>query len=236
MDREPEPLRGDARRMLTVWRDADDMPADARARVQRRLLAPTRASPVRARGHAMTIAFALAAALLLAWWIAGMSARSEHASHEGGREQASDRATAPAPARTEPIAPAELPAATPATTTADETTPDAATTEPRRGPRPRTAGHEATSIDTLAREKALVQQAWETLAAGDPDGALRIVDTHAREFPEGVLAPERRAVTLVARCKRGDADATERAAAWLHSAARSPLAARVRAACNLETP
>ena len=61
-----------------------------------------------------------------------------------------------------------------------------------------------------------------------------ILRAASRQFAEGVLAPERRAVSIVARCKRGDADAHARAQTWLTAEPRSPLVARVRDACSIE--
>lgn len=234
MDREPDELRGDAQRLLAMWRDAQDMPADARARVRRRLEAPTQVQAATPSTRTWTIAVALAAAIVLAWWVSTLGERTIEAQRDPAREQASDRAREDAPQIAPAVAPAELPSPRS----------DAPTIEPpieamplespaKSTARPRAAPTEITA-STLAREKALIQQAWETLAKGDPAAALRVVDTHAREFPEGVLAPERRAVAIVARCKRGDADAKERAQKFLATDPRSLLSARVRAACEID--
>lgn len=233
MDREPDDLRGDAQRMLAMWRDAQDMPADARARVRRRLEAHAEPSVARTSTRTWTIAFALAAAIVLAWWVSTLGDHRAQAQRDPAREQASDRAQGDAPA----IAPtpAELPQ-TPAEPPSIEPPSAAPAIDPAPVQRPRATSSPTPEItaSTLAREKALIQQAWETVATGDPAGALRVVDTHAREFPEGVLAPERRAVAIVARCKRGDADAKERAQKWLATDPRSVHAARVRSACEID--
>lgn len=236
MDREPDDLRSDARRMLVLWRDADDIPADARRRVQRRLAAADTVDPKVSGTRTWTIAVAVAAAVILAWWVAAYRSQTTQARHDPTHEQASDHAAtrngemAPTSATTLP--PAELPAPSGVVADVDDGGDITVADEPVQRPRS-VVGDAPRSGSTLERERLLIQAAWKLLAAGDPDGALLLVDTHARQFAEGVLAPERRAVAIVAWCKRGDADATSRAATWLTAQPRSPLAGRVRAACNL---
>jgi len=105
------------------------------------------------------------------------------------------------------------------------------------------AGHEkvgrrhAANGPTLERELPLLQSAQEALRNGDVDRALALLDLHARRFPEGMLAPERRAVHAMAVCRKsgraaGQAEANE----FLREAPGSPLAARVRAVCALDLP
>src|SRR5262249_48192912 len=131
------------------------------------------------------------------------------------------------------LPPAELPATPPAVVAPAQ--PSSVPASPtKKDARPRgEEGSEAPAAfsSTLAREKVLVEKAWSALAAGDPDAALARVAEHEREIPDGVLAPERRAIAVIAHCKRGDANAAARARAWLAAQPESPLFARVKAAC-----
>ncbi|HWB81151.1 MAG TPA: hypothetical protein VG755_39580 [Nannocystaceae bacterium] len=238
-DDEPAPLRADALQLVAHWREHDAMPRVSQARVWRRL--EDEAPQPRAHGNARvwTIAFAVmaAAALVVAWWSFGPSRRT--VAERGKGEQASDRRIgddAKAAAQRTPevatLPPAELPATPPAIAPA-QPMPASPT---KKEARTRTQAPEAAEpfSSTLAREKVLVERAWSALAAGDPDAALARVAEHAREIPDGVLAPERRAIAVIAHCKRGDANAAARARAWLAAEPDSPLSARVKAACPTE--
>jgi hypothetical protein len=87
---------------------------------------------------------------------------------------------------------------------------------------------------TLEQELPLLQGAQEALREGDVPRALGLLDAHARRFPDGVLAPERRAVHAMAACRGGSWTAGRaEAEAFVRDAPRSPLAPRVRAACLL---
>lgn len=239
---EPAALRADARRMLAHWRAADDMPAGARARVQRRLMAAApREVPAKRPASTWTWALAVAAALVLVWWASAQRRREAEAARVSAREQAAavDGDTAPGARATigsdvrpsaAQLPPAELP------TTIAPVAPVQRPTSSPRVPTERSDDTPAVIDSTLERERILIERAWQALAAGDPDAALRSVDEHARHFAEGILAPERRAVAIVARCARGDADAVERAHTWLAAEPRSPLVARVRAACKVIEP
>lgn len=238
---EPEPtlLRADARRLLAHWREADDMPVAARRRVLRRLTEPRAVAAPERRANPWTWIVAVAAALILVWWIGAPRARDARAVPAPAGEQAAaidDAGADPSRARTTPapaavLPPAELPPPADATPVPQRPTPSARPRSESAVPQP-----SITDASTLERERVLIEQAWHAVATGDPAGALARVDEHARHFPEGVLAPERRAVAIVARCIRRDADAEARATTWLAAEPRSPLATRVRAACNLPAP
>lgn len=244
-EHEPAALRTDAQLLLAHWREADDMPAAARARVLRRLARPTPVATPEPRGNPWTWVLAVAAALALVWWASVQRGREAEASRHGPGSQAAaieggatelERAgsRSPQPPTIAELPPAELP------TVAPPAPPSPAPTTPSvTPPRHRDA---APPIDadppesTLEAERVLIAEAWQRLAAKDPAGALALVDDHARRFAEGILAPERRAVAIVARCIRGDGDAQTRAATWIAADPRSPLVARVRAACDLRGP
>jgi RNA polymerase sigma-70 factor (ECF subfamily) len=81
-------------------------------------------------------------------------------------------------------------------------------------------------------ELALLRDARSALSAGDPSRALELTDAHARAFPHGVLAEERRATRIVALCSLGRVTEGRREAqAFVARAPDSPLAERVHTAC-----
>jgi hypothetical protein len=88
------------------------------------------------------------------------------------------------------------------------------------------------NAETLAEETRLLRDADQALRAGNAARALGLLDEHAAQFPRGVLAPERSAERLIARCKLGQAGAKV-AQAYLSAHANSAFAARIRDACSL---
>jgi hypothetical protein len=254
---EPAPLRADARRMLATWREADQMPRASKQRVWKRLRgdAARRTVPP-ARSTTWMWAVALAAAIVLLWWGSAITRRSARDEQGSGADQAVDdrvrtdhehsvreppQSVAPAPVGPPPsevalpAAPVERPSITEA--------PRPNESGPRpRGPSTRPGGDVPTPdappapTTTLARERDVIARAWSALADGDPGSALQRAAEHELAFPDGLLAPERRAIAVIARCKRGDEGAAARAQTWLDMQPRSPLAGRVRAACISPSP
>jgi hypothetical protein len=89
---------------------------------------------------------------------------------------------------------------------------------------------------TLDAEVSLLRDARDALRDRRPRQALEILDEHARRFPSGVLAEERRAVHAIARCTAmPGADSRAEAESFLRSAPDSPLIDRVRSTC-FDTP
>ncbi len=87
------------------------------------------------------------------------------------------------------------------------------------------------SLQTGA-EVALLEQAQHALEAKHGERALALLDEHARTYPNGALAEERDAARVLALCETGrDDEAHAEADAFVVAHPRSPLAARVRAAC-----
>jgi hypothetical protein len=74
--------------------------------------------------------------------------------------------------------------------------------------------------------------ASSALGDDEPDDALHILNEHARRFPHGALSEERRALRAIGLCKQRAPQARRELEAFLHSDAQSPLAARVREACE----
>jgi hypothetical protein len=86
--------------------------------------------------------------------------------------------------------------------------------------------------ETLEQELPLLQGAQRALRTGDLEQALTMLDSHAKRFPDGVLAEERRAVHAMALCRTNSGAARAEADEFLREAASSPLAERVREECT----
>ena len=87
--------------------------------------------------------------------------------------------------------------------------------------------------DPLTAEVALLRTAQGALRNHDGARALEALDTHARRFPDGVLAEERAAARVFALCELGrSAEARSAKASFLSLHPSSPTAERVRKACG----
>lgn len=89
----------------------------------------------------------------------------------------------------------------------------------------------ASSAALSAEEALLVGEIDTALRSGDSATALRLSAEHERRFPRGVLSEEREGARVVARCMSG-ATATSGATAFLAAHPRSPMRARILAACE----
>ncbi|MEX1361651.1 MAG: hypothetical protein AB1Z98_00880 [Nannocystaceae bacterium] len=193
---------------------------------------------------------AAAAVLALAWHLGGRRAERSRpgASPDTAimlgtaKSSSSTARAAPASSRPEGARAAQAveipnePPAGPATQAVPTVAPKAA--DPARaragaGP-PRDAQGRAPSprASDLGAERELVARAWRSLAHGDASAALVTTAEHRRRFEAGLLAPEREAIEVIARCRRGDADGPRRAAAFHRAHPSSPLAERVDEACD----
>jgi hypothetical protein len=82
-------------------------------------------------------------------------------------------------------------------------------------------------------ELRVLRQAREDLRAGLAENAYRRLVDYDRQHGQGVLAQERRALTVLSLCKwRPGAEAQARAADFVRGAPESPLADRVRSECG----
>jgi hypothetical protein len=89
-----------------------------------------------------------------------------------------------------------------------------------------TSGH-------LDEELQLVSAARAALKQGESEAALERLGEYQQRFPEGALTVEAQALRVDALCAAGERDASAEAAeAFLKRWPESPLAARVRAACQ----
>lgn len=94
---------------------------------------------------------------------------------------------------------------------------------------------EGQDTSSLLAETRLIEHAQAALARGKPADALRAVDDHRQQYPNGALVPERLAVQAVALCKLGDRDGARRSATELNRIApASPLWPRVQQACDFD--
>ncbi|MGH7329144.1 MAG: hypothetical protein ACREJX_12410, partial [Polyangiaceae bacterium] len=90
----------------------------------------------------------------------------------------------------------------------------------------------ASGPTTVDAEAALLRNADAALKRGDASGALALVDQHAAQFPNGILAEERDAERVVVLCALGRTDEARAAgAAFLRAHPRSPQASRIRESC-----
>lgn len=94
-------------------------------------------------------------------------------------------------------------------------------------------GHAAVataSANALSDESAAVLAIRSALRAGDPSGALQLLEQARLRFPHGVLGQEREALTVQALAKAGNRKAASRkAAAFLRAHPTSPYASDVKA-------
>jgi hypothetical protein len=84
----------------------------------------------------------------------------------------------------------------------------------------------------LDGETSLLREADGRLRAGDGAGALALLDQHEARFPNAILGEEREGERVLALCSLGRvAEARARAARFLASSPRSPVAPRVKSSC-----
>lgn len=244
--------------LLATYRRSRAMPPAARARVHDRLSGTcpqAHVLPLMSRRHhgaAWAVALALAAAVLL--WLARRG--PDLAEKTGDAATMSPAHAAPTAASDAsllappPAAPRSEPSITPAVAPAPEAVrPRLKPTDRRESP-PRDPAaldrrddpHASPDLDDappaqpasdLRGERELLARGWQSLAGGDAGAAARDAGEHARRWPEGVLAPERRALEAAASCVADPSRDAELARAFLADHPRSPLARRVRDVCRL---
>jgi hypothetical protein len=91
----------------------------------------------------------------------------------------------------------------------------------------------AAKTTTLAAEMRLLAKANAAMQAGNPTGALAVLDEHARDFARGQLAPEREYKRAVALCELGRTDKARAIAdAFVRAHPKSPLRAKAESVCR----
>ncbi len=225
-------MSADLQRLIDGARGGDDpTPAD-RERVRASLVAGLAAgggaagagSKLGLLGRAGLVA--LVGALLAggAWWFASTSGGDGHSSRPAVSRTSDpvlEPAAEPEPAP-EPGAQLSAPAA--------DAAPRITASERPRPRAPRDAAQ-------LAEEARLLREAETARRAGELERASQKLDEHRRRFPRGVLASERDAARVLLLCDAGrTAEARKLAASFLRRHPRSPLADRVRSACEQPIP
>ena len=186
-----------------------------------------------AHGKAAVAVVALAGMGVGAWWVVQDRPASAPA------EPAIDATVTSRPGK--PATPATPASAVEANAPPEKAEPspseDTATTRASSGP-PAGAVRSRPDPDTggLDREMRLIGAAQQAMRQGDPGRALQLLDEHASEHPSGVLTEERAGARAIALCKAGRTTEGQSAAKrFLAKNPRSPLAARIRAACLEKT-
>jgi hypothetical protein len=83
-------------------------------------------------------------------------------------------------------------------------------------------------------ELRVLREAREDLRADRSESAYRRLDDYGRQHSGGMLAQERRALSAIALCEwKPGPEAQTRAADFLRTSPESPLAKRVRSACDM---
>ena len=117
-------------------------------------------------------------------------------------------------------------------------TPEAPPAAPASAPLSLTSAPPAPPAPPALADRAAGEPApWPSAAlrSGDSGGALRLAAEHQRRFPQGVLVEEREGARVVARCSSGRGpSASDAATALLATHPRSPMRARINAACGTE--
>jgi hypothetical protein len=182
-----------------------------------------------------------ASGIAKAWLSAGLAlglaaAGGGYAALRGARPAPAIVASAAAPPAEPPAASAEPPAASaevPSTYAAPPEVaapPSAPAAAPR--PRPRPTASAAPDADTLRREAARLREVQRALRDGDPDRALRSLESPGASPAGGVLGEERLAARVQALCLAGrTAEARAALAELRRLSLRSPQLARLSSSC-----
>lgn len=99
---------------------------------------------------------------------------------------------------------------------------------------PKTVAAVPAESDALERETNLWRQANRARNDGQWAEALRLLDQHAREFPNGVLAVERTVERIVVLCHMGRREEARESSAFLATHPDSSLRRRVESNCGYE--
>jgi RNA polymerase sigma-70 factor (ECF subfamily) len=192
-------------------------------------------------GTKAAVGTSLTALKCAAWFAAGIGAGLvvaapvavwTHSRPEQGGTVASAKSPVPLPRSGrggEPMREAALSA--PSTTGASPST--AARELPIAEPSPSGGAPVAAFAGTVSEEMRLLGAAQRELSARRGDEALRLLEEHARKFPEGALGEERLAVRVLALCDLGRvAEARQATRDFLSRFPVSPLVPRIRESCG----
>jgi hypothetical protein len=177
-----------------------------------------------------------------AWFAAGIGvgfavaapvAVWNHSRPEQGSEAASAGAPVAAeePRRFEPVQSREPAPAVPSGTPASPSVPTREV--PAADPMSSSSSAVVAFQGTVSEEMRLLGAAQRELSARRAGEALRLLEEHAQEFPQGALGEERLAVKVLALCDLGRVTEARRAARdFLSRSPSSPLVPRIRQSCG----
>lgn len=123
--------------------------------------------------------------------------------------------------------------------TTDSSAPGSTPTQPSDGSFAARIDLDRSSWDELEppmpSELELIDDALSSLRDHNAKRSLSLLAQHEKQYPDGMLATERRGLRVLALCALGDrVRAARERAAYLSTAAQTPLAERVRRTCRPE--
>lgn len=239
MDLDPE-----ARRILSLAREARTPSPEDKARVERRLAMSIGAGVLATTATATTVAAGQAAQGVLVgkvvtlgalkWWLGGSAVLI--AALGGAAVVATPTPKENRPAEERVVAVAEEaredPEA-PAPETGEVTEPAQAEPAAERAVAPKRKPSRARG-DSLQKELALLHRAHAAWRNGEPQAALKLVREHKRRYPTSNLELERDALEVLSLCELGKSDRAARIARdLLTRAPNTPLRASIEESCAL---
>ncbi len=84
---------------------------------------------------------------------------------------------------------------------------------------------------TLMAELRLIRGASQSLRSGQSADAARLLEEHRQRFPKGVLAHERRGLSILVQCSSGGVAVRPQAEAFVQANPKSPLAQSISTRC-----
>ena len=245
-------LGSEARSIVDAARGAEKLPRESRSRIKHAVLAQVAAlgaaSTAAGGAAAMSVATKVTLIALTATVLGGGSySLWTWKRREAAPATTTARAESPRPSR--PVAPAVVAPTRPEPAASETRRRDGVRSGARRpvpGPapvferlpnpgsaEPSVSAPPSRTIQSLSPELLMLQRAQEDLRAGLPAQALRRLQEYDRQFVKGTLDQERQAIEAIARCQIGlDPAARARAERFLRQSPESPLAGRVRTACE----
>ncbi|MFO0610379.1 MAG: hypothetical protein U0324_44880 [Polyangiales bacterium] len=148
---------------------------------------------------------------------------------------AAPRVTNAAPVAPAPVAPIVTPTPAPSVSAPSPRAPLPARRRAVAPPEERVEAPAPAVDAAFAEQLRLLGEAQAALRTGDTQRALAAAAECRRRHPNGALASEAEAVSLLASCASGRA-VRDDVARWLAASPRSPLAGRVRRACGVDAP
>lgn len=105
-------------------------------------------------------------------------------------------------------------------------------TSPKRPPAPEPDTEPSSPATNVAGEAQALGQAQAALDRNDLRAAAQALAAYRQAHPKGVLAPEAEGLAVLVECKRGTADASDKAASFVRRHPRSALRKRIDSTCE----